>query len=65
MKAIEKQLPLVQFVRVHRSYIINLAKIERIVDNTIIVKIDKGNKSVPIGKAYKENFMKCINLMGK
>ncbi len=65
MKAIEKQLPLSQFIRVHRSFIINLKKIERIEDNTIIVKIDKGTKSVPIGKAYKENFMKCINLMGK
>jgi len=65
MKAIEKQLPLSQFIRVHRSFIINLKKIERIEDNTIIVKIDKGNKIVPIGKAYKENFMKYINLMGK
>lgn len=43
-----------QFVRVHKSYIINVLKIERIVGNQIYLKT---NNIVPIGRAYKEKFI--------
>ncbi|MDA3952006.1 MAG: LytTR family DNA-binding domain-containing protein [Bacteroidales bacterium] len=65
MKSIESQLPVNQFKRVHRSYIVNVKKINRIEDNSVFIKSDDGIKSIPIGKAYKERFMKDINLMGK
>lgn len=65
MKAIEAQMPQNTFKRVHRSYIVNAKKIERIEDNSIVVKINDGLKTIPIGKAYKERFMSEINLMGK
>lgn len=65
MKSILNQLPSDLFKRVHRSYIINVKNIERIEDNYIIIKEKKGTKQIPIGKAYKEKFMKEINLIGK
>lgn len=65
MKSIESQLPSKQFKRVHRSYIINVKKIDRIEDNSVYIKNSDGLKSIPIGKAYKERFMNDINLMGK
>ena len=65
MKSIESQLPTNKFKRVHRSYIVNIRKIDKIEDNTIFIKNDEGIKGIPIGKAYKERFMKDINLMGK
>ncbi|MFO7938583.1 MAG: LytTR family DNA-binding domain-containing protein [Bacteroidales bacterium] len=65
MKSIENQLPANKFKRVHRSYIINLKKIERIEDNSIVVKTHDGMKTIPIGKAFKERFMNDINLMGR
>jgi len=65
MKSILNQLPAELFKRVHRSYIINIKNIERIEDNYAILKTDKGAKQIPIGKAYKEKFMKEINLIGK
>lgn len=65
MKSIESQLPSKQFKRVHRSYIINAKKIDRIEDNSVYIKNSEGLKSIPIGKAYKERFMNDINLMGK
>ncbi|MDY6800362.1 MAG: LytTR family DNA-binding domain-containing protein [Bacteroidota bacterium] len=65
MKSIESQLPSKQFKRVHRSYIINVKKIDRIEDNSIYIKNSEGLKNIPIGKAYKERFMNDINLMGK
>lgn len=65
MKSIESQLPVTQFKRVHRSYIVNVKKINRIEDNSIFIKSNDGIKAIPIGKAYKERFMGDINLMGK
>ena len=65
MKSIESQLPINKFKRVHRSYIVNVRKIDKIEDNTIFIKNNEGIKGIPIGKAYKERFMKDINLMGK
>ncbi len=43
-----------QFTRVHKSYIINTAKIEKIVGNQLFLE---GEKRVPIGRAYKEKFI--------
>ena len=65
MKSILNQLPSELFKRVHRSYIINIKNIDRIEDNYAILKTDKGTKQIPIGKAYKDKFMKEINLIGK
>jgi len=65
MKSIESQLPVSQFKRVHRSYIVNVRKINRIEDNSVYIKSNDGIKAIPIGKAYKDRFMSDINLMGK
>lgn len=65
MKSIESQLPANQFKRVHRSYIVNVRKINRIEDNSVYIKSNEGLKAIPIGKAYKDRFMGDINLMGK
>ncbi len=65
MKSIESQLPASHFKRVHRSYIVNVKRINRIEDNSIYIKYSEGLKAIPIGKAYKEKFMNDINLMGK
>jgi len=65
MKAIISKLPMKMFARVHRSYIVNLAKIEMIEDNAIIMKIKGENKSIPIAKSYKDDLMNNINIMSK
>ncbi len=65
MKAIINKLPSKMFVRVHRSYIVNITKIKMITDNTIIMKIKGESKSIPIAKSYKEYLMNHINIMKK
>ena len=65
MKSILLQLPSDLFKRVHRSYIVNVKNIDRIEDNYVIIDSSKGQKQLPIGKAYKEKFMKEINLIGR
>lgn len=65
MKAIEKKLPTQMFTRVHRSYIVNLSKIDMIEDNAVIITTKLENKSIPIAKSYKERLMKNINIITK
>jgi DNA-binding LytR/AlgR family response regulator len=59
MKEIEAKLPEKDFIRVQRSFIVRLDKILTIEDNYVIVK----NKEIHIGKAYKDEFNKRLNLL--
>ncbi len=65
MKSIEKKLPPSRFSRVHRSYIVNTSSINLIEDNSIIIPVEGGTKSIPIGKSYKDKLMDDLNLMIK
>jgi len=57
MKALEEKLPPVQFMRVHRSYIVNLHKINVIERNRIV--FDK-EVYIPISEQYKEAFQQFV-----
>lgn len=65
MKAIEQKLPSNMFTRVHRSFIVNTRSINLIEDNAIVIKTKEGDKTIPIGKSYKDKLMGDINLMIK
>ena len=52
MKNIEAKLPAHKFVRVHKSYIVAIAKIEAIENQRIII----GDKRIPVGEQYKDGF---------
>ena len=65
MKAITQKLPHRRFKRVHRSYIVNISKINVIEDNSVIISTKTGNKVIPIGKSYKDKLMEDLNLMSK
>ncbi len=53
MKKMEERLPAAQFMRIHRSYIINLKKIREVSKNHVMIDADT---SLPIGDIYKETF---------
>ena len=63
MKAIEQQLPSMLFIRVHRSYIVNKSRINMIRDNFLEISDLNDNSSIPIGKSYRDNLLKEINVM--
>ena len=48
-----------QFVRCHKSYIVNISSIERINGNRIFAN----QKEVPIGRTYKDELMKRIEMI--
>ncbi|HEY0666814.1 MAG TPA: response regulator transcription factor [Sphingobacteriaceae bacterium] len=56
MKKMEEVLPAGRFIRVHKSYIISLDKIESIERSRIFI----GNKIIPIGDTYRDYFFKLI-----
>ena len=57
MKKMEERLP-ANFMRIHRSYIINLNKIEEVNKNRIILDKDT---YLPIGDLYKEAFQRYLD----
>jgi DNA-binding LytR/AlgR family response regulator len=61
MKAIEEKLIAPDFIRVHRSFIVNIRKIQYIHRNFVKV----GEKEIPIGDNYKDNFLQIINQKNK
>ena len=52
MKYLEDHLPTGQFMRVHRSYIINLDQIEKVEGHSIYIN----GQMVPVGQSYREAF---------
>ncbi|CAN5555145.1 LytTR family DNA-binding domain-containing protein [soil metagenome] len=56
LKSLELLLPDRQFIRVHKSYIIALNKINSIEKSRIFI----GNEVIPIGDTYRDNFLKRI-----
>lgn len=57
MKAIEEKLVAPDFIRVHRSFMVNIRKIHYIHRNFVMV----GDKEIPIGDNYKDSFLQVIN----
>lgn len=51
------QLNPVNFVRIHRSYAINLNHIEKLDTKDVVLN---GNISIPLGEVYKQNFLERI-----
>ena len=57
MQSLEEKLPDKQFMRVHRSFIVNLDKIKTIERNCIVF----GKEYIPISESYKVKFMEFLN----
>lgn len=58
MKRMEERLSGVGFMRVHRSYIINLKRIVEVSKNRIIIE---GNVEIPVGDSYRDTLIAYIN----
>ncbi|MER2998622.1 LytR/AlgR family response regulator transcription factor [Pontibacter populi] len=59
LKDMESKLPAHNFVRVHRSYIANLDKVDALEENAVV--FSKGE--IPIGKSYKKTLMSRFNIL--
>ena len=57
LKILGKKLPADKFMRVHRSFIVNLEKIDTIDRSRIVF----GKKYIPIGEQYKDKFQEFLD----
>jgi len=57
LKTLESKLPETRFMRVHRSFIVNLDRIETIERSRIVF----GNVYIPVSDQYKEPFQKFLD----
>jgi DNA-binding LytR/AlgR family response regulator len=57
MQSLEEKLPGKVFMRVHRSFIVNLEKVKTIERNCIVF----GKEYIPVSESYKARFMEFLN----
>ncbi|UOQ78342.1 LytTR family DNA-binding domain-containing protein [Hymenobacter sp. 5516J-16] len=57
MRAVEEKFPSTLFVRVHRSFIVNLKRVQTIEDNTVVID----EKHIPIGQTYQREVFQRLN----
>jgi len=59
LRAVEERLPSSKFIRVHRSYIASLQKIDTIQDGALVIN----GKPVPVADAYRAALNKKMNVL--
>jgi len=59
LKSIEEKLPASKFIRVHRSYIVAINKIDYIQEGTISI----GKTTIPVADTHKSSLNKRLNLL--
>lgn len=57
LKAVEEKFPSQVFVRIHRSFIVNLNRIQAMEDSSVIID----GKYIPIGQTYLREVMQRLN----
>lgn len=56
MQRLEEELPSAKFIRIHRTYIVNIDAVQRIEGNTLHI----GKEVLPISKGKREEFLQFV-----
>ncbi len=59
LKTVEERLPASKFIRVHRSYIVAVTKIDTVQDGALIIN----GKPVPVADTYRATLNKRMNIL--
>jgi len=59
MGKLADQLPSADFLRVHRSYLVNLRQIDMVADDHLVV----GRKAIPVSKEQRSELLRRVNLV--
>jgi len=59
LKSVEEKLPAAKFIRVHRSYIVQVNKIDTIRDGTLVIN----SKPVPVADTYRAALNRRMNVL--
>lgn len=58
-RILESYLPHSVFLRIHRSYVINVYKVTKFVGNCAFV----GKQMLPVSASFKKDFLSCFNIV--
>ncbi|UYZ61645.1 LytR/AlgR family response regulator transcription factor [Hymenobacter weizhouensis] len=58
MKQMESELPALHFVRTHKSYLVNITRVDRLSGNCLHV----GSREVPVGSTYRHGVLASLKL---
>jgi DNA-binding LytR/AlgR family response regulator len=56
LKEMDKKLPSKHFLRVHRSYIVNISQVKEVAIGHLVI----GRKAIPVSKSLKEELLKRL-----
>jgi DNA-binding LytR/AlgR family response regulator len=59
LKLIEERFPPQKFIRVHRSYIVQIDRIDALEEDDLLI----GDQKIPIGKTYREKLMSRLSFL--
>jgi len=59
LKTIEEKLPMRLFLRIHRSYIINLTQVDEVAESHVLI----GQKAIPLSADLKEKLLKSLQTL--
>ncbi|MEM9338136.1 MAG: LytTR family transcriptional regulator DNA-binding domain-containing protein [Bacteroidota bacterium] len=59
LKALEKRINAKQFVRTHRSFVVNLDHLEEVLEDFVVL----AGKNVPLSKAFRSEVLRSIKLV--
>lgn len=59
LKSIEEKLPMRFFLRIHRSYIINLGQVDEVAENHVMI----GTRAIPLSADLREKLLKSIQTL--
>lgn len=59
LKTVEDRFPADKFIRVHRSYLVHINKIDAIEQNELVIN----GQHIPVGKTYRDELMKRLSIL--
>lgn len=59
LKILVETLPTQQFLRIHRSYMVNLLRVDEVAENRLTV----GGKTVPLGHIFRDELLRRIRMV--
>lgn len=63
MREMESRLPKDKFIRIHRSYIVNISEIEKYSNRQIYLR--NSSQTIPVGRKYFETYKALADLLAK
>jgi len=63
LKNLGEKLPEALFYRIHRSYLVNIRKIEFVLENSVVIQRNNKPNKIPVARNVKNDLIKRLNIL--